>query len=282
MNSKNLKWAALGLAIMLCTALTTNWLIRSVRNGAEDRLDLTQEAKNRRGSGKEGQFREVEPGYVIVGGVKRKISEVRSLRKKRHADQKTSKDSDSVRDPFDYGTTKPVPADLNPQVESVVEAIRTKQYPERLSVLMRPKKFDAVAYMKDPEKYINTIEPGRVFQPAQPGPGVPRIRPVSRFFHNVIQGGPPAVLKVKVTPGSPVTFTSFDLGEFQNRLTSITVKADKQGLAQTKFYGTSGTIADVNILAASPATAGQVKFIVNIKLPDDGGDTVGTVENTAE
>jgi len=78
-------------------------------------------------------------------------------------------------------------------------------------------------------------------------------------------------LAVQAVPESPVTFTSFDLGQFSNQLTTITVLADENGVASTEFLATPGTINDVNILAASPMASGQVKFVVNVSLPSSSG-----------
>jgi len=66
-------------------------------------------------------------------------------------------------------------------------------------------------------------------------------------------------------PEMPVTFTSFDLGRFENDLASITVQAGKDGLAKCTFTGSVGTIGKVNILASCPETSGQVKFIIEIQ-----------------
>jgi len=76
---------------------------------------------------------------------------------------------------------------------------------------------------------------------------------------------------VRATPGAPVTFTSFDLGQFENQLTSITVRADDKGIATARFIGSPGTINDVNILVASPVNSGQAKFAVNVVLPRPAG-----------
>lgn len=165
------------------------------------------------------------------------------------------------------GTTQPVPLDLNPQVRSVAEAIQTKSHPERVSTLIHPAAFNAQAYEADPASYLNTAEPGRVFQPAQPGPGVKQLTTLSPYLQTVEQGQAVS-LKVLAPAGAPVTFTSFDLGEFSNRLTTITVKADAEGVAEAEFTGTPGTIERVNILAASPLTAGQAKYVVHVTLPE--------------
>ena len=71
-------------------------------------------------------------------------------------------------------------------------------------------------------------------------------------------------LSVTGEPLSPVTFTSFDRGAFENNLTSITVLADAAGAASVRFTATAGTIEDVNILSASPRTVGQVSFRVTV------------------
>lgn len=165
------------------------------------------------------------------------------------------------------GTVQPLPPDLNENVKSVVEAARTGEHPERLSVFIQPKPFDADAWERDPQAYLDVVEPGRAYQSAQPGPGIPVLRPIGRRFHTLLQGESTA-LKVLTKPGAPVTFTSFDLGAFVNKLTTITVKADTQGIATAEFFATPGTINNVNILAGSPMATGQVEFMVYIQLPE--------------
>ena len=166
---------------------------------------------------------------------------------------------------FDYGQAQPVSGDLNPQVASVAEALATDAHPERLSALIQPADFDRSEYLRNPQAYINIIEPGRVFQTAQPEEAQP-IQRLSPFYAQ-IQQGERVSLKVRAEPDMPVTFTSFDLGAFENQLTSITVKAGSNGIAETEFIATPGTIADVKILAASPTSSGRIKFIVNIQQP---------------
>lgn len=164
---------------------------------------------------------------------------------------------------FDYGKTEGVDPNENLQVSSVYEALRTDQNPERLSPLFSPKAFDLISYQEDPSSYINTIEPGRVFQSLQPGDDVPQLKRVSPKRVELVQGEK-TELAVKTLPGMPCSFTSFDLGAFENQLTAITVKADDDGVARTTFIASSGTIEGVNILSSSPVTSGQVRFIINI------------------
>lgn len=104
-----------------------------------------------------------------------------------------------------------------------------------------------------------------MFSPAQPGDNVVAIAPEGSAYHGVVQGESVS-LKVRVQPKDPVTFMSFQLGYFENQLTSITVQADEQGIAQANYTAGGGTIDDVQILAAGPRTSGQVQFLVNVRL----------------
>ena len=169
-----------------------------------------------------------------------------------------------------------VPADLNPGVRAVAEAHATGRFPERLTPSVLPAPFDLAAYESDPDAYLNTPEPGRVWQPAQPGSSVPRIIAAGPRYHE-IAGGESVPLEVEVPPRMPVTFTSFDLGEFQNRLTTITVAANDGGAAVGRFTASSGTVNYVTILAASPVTSGQIQFVVNV-LPPRGADAMQEAE----
>ncbi len=196
---------------------------------------------------------------VSVGGIKRPITDVqRSLPSIPKGDAKSPEQ--------DYGTFPLIPKDANVHVKSVAEAFRDGTHPERVSSMVLPKPFDAAAYKTNPAAYLDVVEPGRVWQPAQPGPNVPRIAAITARMFSVDQGVP-TVIRVQSVPGAPVSFTAFDGGAFDNLLTSITVRADDKGVAKATFTGTTGVINDVNILAASPLTSGQIKYIANITLP---------------
>lgn len=119
---------------------------------------------------------------------------------------------------------------------------------------------------KDPQTYLNTIEPGRVFQAAQPAQGVPRLRPLGATRQRMAQGSSVS-LRVTAPPNMPVTFTSFDAGAFENQLASTTVAANEAGVAEARFTATPGVVGRVNILAASPVASGQSRFVVNVSRP---------------
>lgn len=173
-------------------------------------------------------------------------------------------------DPFDYGRMPTVKPDANEDVKSVVEALKNQSNPERLTPLLQPGPFDPKSYTSDPLKYRRTIEPGRVYQSAQPAKDVPRIR-LASSARVTIEQGQKTVLKVLSAPSWPVTFVSFSGGQFPNQLNCITVEANAQGVAETEFLATPGVIEDVNILAASPMASGQARWVVQVKRAGDGG-----------
>ncbi len=206
----------------------------------------------------------LKKGFVRIGGVQRPETDVES----KYRDSKSLGEAADLK--LGYGNTPVVMPDANPHTASVAEALATKTHPERLTPAILPAAFNREFYERDPQAYINTIEPGRVFQPAQPGQGVFPLRTLTPRLVEVEQGQS-IPLRVRVQPGAPVTFTSFDLGQFENQLNSITVRADDRGIATVRFTGSPGTINDVNIMAASPLNSGQAKFVVNVSLPRPAG-----------
>lgn len=182
---------------------------------------------------------------------------------------KAAEDVKSIADALEngYGRTAPIKNTDTPNVQSVMEAIKTKKYPERITPAIVPKAFDRKAFTNNvtyKKKYMDTVEPGRVWQALEPGKGVPKIERISPYYQEVTHGSK-VQLKVKALAGKPVTFTSFDLGMFGNQLTSQTVLSDSSGVATVEFHGMKGTIADTKILCSCPVTSGQLKFIVNTK-----------------
>jgi hypothetical protein len=249
------------ISILLVAAFGLGWFIYSrwSTGPATDR-DSTASSKNT------SSRRPIDDPNRIKSGPNYKPIE--PILGAENAKQKKQETPDTQKPPpeMDYGMTEPVRGDLNPQTKSVVEAVQTKSHPERLSPLIPPKPFDPVAYKQNPKSYLDVVEPGRVFQTANPGKDVPAIVAVSPPFQEVVQGKS-VKLRAKVVPGMPCTFTSFDLGRFQNELTSVTVAANEQGIAEADFFGAPGTINEVKILASSPVASGQIRFIVNVKKP---------------
>ncbi|MFH5806178.1 hypothetical protein [Alienimonas sp. DA493] len=209
---------------------------------------------------------------VTVGGVRRPLADVR----------RPPRDPEAGRPgpPPGYGGRVPIPADANPNARSVAEALRTGEHPERLSALVPAAPFDRAAYEADPQAYLDVVEPGRVWQSLQPGPDVPRVRRVSPTRSEIEQGESVA-LRARAAPGAPVTFVSFDIGAFRNRLPVVTVRADDDGLATAVFTATPGTLFDVEILAASPMTSGQLRYLVHVRPPRPDGleAAAGAAEN---
>ena len=172
----------------------------------------------------------------------------------------------SAETPEPFGIVQPVAPDANPSVALVVQSAQQQTNPERFSPMVMAEPFDRAGYLKDPESYLVDVVPSRVYQVAQPADGVPRLRALTSSGHEAPQGQWVDLI-VRGEPGMPVTFNSFDLGEFPNQLTTITVAADTNGVARTRFRGTPGTQATCDILCASPVCSGQLRFKVNVIEP---------------
>ena len=169
-----------------------------------------------------------------------------------------------------YGTFPTVSAQANESTRSVVEALKDKKHPERLTPLVPPKPYDDAAFERDKAAYCNTVEPGRIFQSAQPGADVPRLEMDSNQLQSVVQGEQVA-LQVHGVPGKPVTFCALDGGRFvENQLNTVTVVADGHGIAKVNYQATTGVINEVNIQAASPVASGNAKFTVYVSKPQEG------------
>lgn len=137
-------------------------------------------------------------------------------------------------------------------------------YSARNSPFVPAAGFNQVAYSENPQEYLSVSEPGRVWQSAPPGPGIPVLASVSST-HQTLKQGEEVRLSVKTVANQPVTFTSFNPGTFDNKLNSISVAANELGVAEATFTPPPRTIFDVNIVAASPAASGKVSFVVEVK-----------------
>ena len=158
----------------------------------------------------------------------------------------------------------PIELEKFPGARAAVEALKSGQNPERLNVAFKPKPFDREAFKANPKGYLGLVEPGRIWDVAEPGPGVKDLIFKEQQVFTMKPLGT-IHLAVQAEPHAPVTFTSFDFGSFQNQMTSITVQADAQGVAGADYTAVQGTTGDVDVLAASPLSAGQVNFKVTIE-----------------
>lgn len=205
-------------------------------------------------------------GRVVIGGVDRPLVDLADTLPGRSANSSNAEVNARI------GRTPHLKPDENPSVALLAEALETGNHPERVVLTSLPEEFDEAAYRADPQAYLSLVEPGRVWQSAQPGPDVPALVAAGNRSHRMRQGES-VRLRVIAQSDAPVVFTSMDLGAFSNRLPSITVVADENGLAEAVFTATPGTHNGVNILAASPLASGRVRFrvLVNIdKIPGEG------------
>lgn len=156
------------------------------------------------------------------------------------------------------------PPRLTPEPSEIAKIAVSKVTPAARSPAIAPPKWDAAAYRRDPQAYLDETLPGRVNQTAQPAADMPfltadgpagfQVAPLARV-----------TLAVRGEPWMPVTFTSFGLGAFvRTGQVSVTVPADGEGRASAAWVATTGTIGSVLILAGSPTRAGQVQFLIQV------------------
>jgi hypothetical protein len=195
---------------------------------------------------------------VVIGGIARPASDISSF----DAPRKEGRVPVKKR----QGFSPAVAPSLNESVAQLANNLSSRESPNVFSSFAPPAAFDAEAYRADPKAYLAAIEPGRVFVPAQPGEGVPPIRSEGKRFHRLKQGES-VRLKVAAVPGAPVAFASQDLGQFENSLTSITIAANEEGVAEAVYTASGGTIDLVQVLAASPMASGQVQFTIDVAVP---------------
>ncbi len=203
----------------------------------------------------------VPEGWVTQGGVARPGTDVVSVKDE-------SREPSLIENPpkVPHGFSPAVEPDSNANTKAVFAALKDRSKPSRFSSFVPSEPFDAKAYAENPQAYLDTVEPARVFAPAEPAEGVNPIRAADKRYFRVVQGES-VRLSVVADAGAPVTFTSQALGFFDNLLTSQTVLADDKGIATANFTAGEGTIDLVQILAAGPINSGQIAFSVNVALP---------------
>ena len=150
----------------------------------------------------------------------------------------------------------------NPQKASVIEAIKTGQYPERLSLMAKRQKFNYASYQQEPDEYLNIVVPSRAYETAQPGEGVKRLTRASSKYVETYQE---EVVELQITgdvANAPISASALDGGYFSNDLSAITVQADSSGSATLQFTAGQGVIRNARVISASPLSTGTVSFNV--------------------
>ncbi len=165
------------------------------------------------------------------------------------------------------GNAPVIPVDANPQVAKLAEELATRGKSPAKSTYFGAEPFDREEYLKNPGAYNILTRPARVFQSAQPSEKVKRIQSETEFYQEILQGES-VLITVKAEPDMPVTFHTQQLGEFDNRLKTITVAASKDGIAKVTYRAVAGVNGLVNVMAASPANSGQLKYLINVNLPE--------------
>jgi len=144
---------------------------------------------------------------------------------------------------------------------SALMASTTGRYAERLSPLIVPPPFDAVAFAADPDRYVRVHEPARVWSIAAPGPGVPVISAVNGSGCMAAAGGQ-VTLSVRTAALAPVTYAVINGGTL-GLLAARTVLSNSNGIAQV-VYTAPDVPGRYRILAASPLSSGQLCFEVSV------------------
>jgi hypothetical protein len=135
-----------------------------------------------------------------------------------------------------------------------------------ITPLVAPAAFDPYRWINDPaykNSYLQTTEPGRVWQAADGAAGVPILKPSgSAYLSGTV--GSALSLSVLGAINAPVTFTCFGEGYFATSLgrrNTVTVQANATGMAQLQFMPVR--IGKTAIMAGSPLASGRVRFLVS-------------------
>jgi len=158
--------------------------------------------------------------------------------------------------------------DPDPRVQSVVTALRSGEHPERIDYHVAPAPFDPAAWARDPQAYLDRVEPGRAFQVAF-DPELPALSAIGASWHQVTVGETLTVA-VQATPGAPVSWLSPAGGLFtETGLNALTTRADAEGVARVTWYAVPGTIDQAVVVVGSPLLRHQVHFNINVVARDE-------------
>lgn len=184
------------------------------------------------------------------------------------AEERQEVESTEVNPVSNVGVSPKLPSDLNPNTRSIAAASKSGDFPSRLSVVIEPTPFDKQEYLNDPQPYLDTVEPGRVFQVLNRGPDTKPIGETGEQYFELLQGES-AILRAVTDPGMPVTFYSSRLGQFENGLAVQTLPADENGIATATFTASAGTQGEIDIFAGSPTRSGNARYLIRVDVPDD-------------
>lgn len=203
--------------------------------------------------------KEVIPeGFVKIGGVVRPAHDIES--------QRTSPQREAL-EGYNPGFTPKLSRNANANTQSIFEAKNNQDLAYRISSMIPAPKFDAKAYEEDPQAYLDEVAPARIWQSLPPSQEVAAIERAGAYFQTLIQGEG-AILRVKVTPKMPVTFYSSKLGQFDNQLSHITLQADENGYAQTRFLASTGTRGEIDVIASSPVHSDYARWLIEVLPPE--------------
>ena len=135
-------------------------------------------------------------------------------------------------------------------------------------------KFDRKTYRANPQAYLNEIAPGRINQALPPGKDVKPIKRVGNYFVDGVLPGESVKLKVKTEPRMPTTFKA-QLGAFENRLSTITVAANENGIAEVDLKIDGGIQGELEVKAASPVHSDNARWLIEVVAPS----TIKTAAN---
>ena len=158
MNSKS--WLVFGVAAILSIGVIAAVMWNNSSKGP------LAEIKNKSGDSKSADKDAVDDNasdWIEIGGIKRPKSDVR-------LDTTNTVNAPSVvKAP--QGFSPALAPDTNPQVAGVYASLKTRDKPSHFSSFAPAEPFDAESFKKSPDEYLSTVEPSRVFSPAQPGEG---------------------------------------------------------------------------------------------------------------
>jgi len=206
---------------------------------------------------------DVPEGYVNIGGVLRKAADIMPAAPvpQEEVASRIAELAQLV------GQVPRIDISTNASTKIVAKAAEEGDL-TRLSTMASIPAFDADEYLANREAYLEDIVPARIWQSSGDKSAKKIIR--KNYFYNDMLQGETIELKVEVAPRSPVTFHSNNLGQFPNKLTTMTVESNEEGLAVIPFLATQGTYGEIDILAASPSRRNRAHFVVNVKLPGLG------------